>query len=325
MKSLLLTLLCAVFTTALFAQLPQGFNYQAVLRDADGQALTNQAATFIFTIQVTNPDGTAEPVYRESQSLVSTSVGTVNAVVGTGASSDDFSAIPWASTPASLLVSVVLAGETEVLDFGSQELQSVPYALHSSGDSPWEVNEDGEVTYPGSVRSGSRLGLFDALEGFHVGRNEMTQAAGFSAFNNNPESREMLLLGQGSMSNYVFLGYNNTQFNVSDVFTPLISPGTAVLYTGAPNGLHLLSWRDGIRLYTGNDTQGTTSTFSVSRIGNVGIGTDNAGAKLEVTEGDVYITDANRGIIMTAPNGQCYRTVVGDDGVLTTTPINCPR
>lgn len=64
-----------------------------------------------------------------------------------------------------------------------------------------------------------------------------------------------------------------------------------------------------------------------SIIGNVGIGVgaSDAVSKLQVTGGDVYITDATKGIIMKDTNGVCYRTIVNTSGVLVTTALPiCP-
>lgn len=47
-------------------------------------------------------------------------------------------------------------------------------------------------------------------------------------------------------------------------------------------------------------------------------------AQVEVENGDVYITDACHGIILTSPCGRCFRVTVGDDGGLETAGVVCP-
>ena len=50
MKKILLTILSVLFCAITFAQsVPQGINYQAVARDANGDVLMNQALTIQFS------------------------------------------------------------------------------------------------------------------------------------------------------------------------------------------------------------------------------------------------------------------------------------
>jgi len=47
-------------------------------------------------------------------------------------------------------------------------------------------------------------------------------------------------------------------------------------------------------------------------------------AQVEVETGDVYIDDACHGVILTSPNGTCYRLRVEDDGSFTSEMVACP-
>lgn len=77
---------------------------------------------------------------------------------------------------------------------------------------------------------------------------------------------------------------------------------------------------------------GTTPENGTSRVermrideaGNVGIGTTTPAAKLEITDGDIYINDTNKGIIMKSPNGQCWRCQPDNNGQLVVTAAACP-
>lgn len=43
-----------------------------------------------------------------------------------------------------------------------------------------------------------------------------------------------------------------------------------------------------------------------------------------IEDGDVYLEDACNGIILTAPNGNCYRVRVDNNGGLVSNEVNCP-
>ena len=76
----------------------------------------------------------------------------------------------------------------------------------------------------------------------------------------------------------------------------------------------------------GHLTFSTQSTKGfVFEAGNVGIGSTNPEAKLQISGGDVYIEDINQGIIMKSPNGQCWRGTLTDQGMLSFVPTSCPE
>ncbi len=54
----------------------------------------------------------------------------------------------------------------------------------------------------------------------------------------------------------------------------------------------------------------------LSNTGNVGIGSSEPVAKLQVKNGDIFIEDINRGIIMKSPDGNCWRGVLNNQGQL---------
>lgn len=53
---------------------------------------------------------------------------------------------------------------------------------------------------------------------------------------------------------------------------------------------------------------------SYTGIGNVGIGTTNPIARLQIAEGDIFIQDINKGIIMKSPDGNCWRGTLNNSG-----------
>jgi Chaperone of endosialidase len=106
---------------------PQGFNYQAIVRDANGEVLANDLITVQFSIRTINANGTI--VYRETHLGSTTDLGQVNLVIGNGTPNiGTFSGIDWASGE-SLFLQVELNTGNGLQDMGTQQLVSVPYAI----------------------------------------------------------------------------------------------------------------------------------------------------------------------------------------------------
>ena len=57
--------------------------------------------------------------------------------------------------------------------------------------------------------------------------------------------------------------------------------------------------------------------------GNVGIGTDDPVAKVQIKDGDIFIEDINRGIVMKSPDGSCWRGTLDNSGALHFVQVNC--
>ncbi|MCC7245835.1 MAG: tail fiber domain-containing protein [Saprospiraceae bacterium] len=125
---LLLFVFCAIAPIA--AQfVPQMFNYQSVIRDNNGNPITNQNVTLLFAIKSGAPNG---PVaYSEKQSVTANEFGIINARIGNGtAVVGSFTNINWGGGSKYLTVS--LESSPNVFDvLGSSELLSVPYALYA--------------------------------------------------------------------------------------------------------------------------------------------------------------------------------------------------
>ena len=130
MKKLILSIV-AIATIALtsFGQAPEGFKYQAVIRDAGNTILNNQAVGMQIEILQGGISGT--PVYTESFAPTTNTYGLVNLEIGTGTSLDDFSIIDWANDTYFIRTSIDVTGGSSYAVMGTNQLMSVPYALHA--------------------------------------------------------------------------------------------------------------------------------------------------------------------------------------------------
>lgn len=130
MKKIVLAIIAlAMVSLTSFAQSPEGFKYQAVVRDAGNAILTNQSVGMRLAIKQGSATGTA--VYTETFSSTTNAFGLVNLEIGSGSSTDIFSAINWANGPYFIETAADITGGTNYAVMGSSQLMSVPYALHA--------------------------------------------------------------------------------------------------------------------------------------------------------------------------------------------------
>ena len=130
----LFTLLVLVLTLITFAQAPQGFNYQATVRNNAGALIVNQNVNFKFNIMLNS--ATSLPVFSETHMAPTDDLGQVNLVIGTGtATTGTFSTINWGT--GNYYLGIELNTGSGYVAMGTTQLLSVPYALYanSSGNS----------------------------------------------------------------------------------------------------------------------------------------------------------------------------------------------
>ena len=80
-----------------------------------------------------------------------------------------------------------------------------------------------------------------------------------------------------------------------------------------------------IKFQTGTAPLGSSNErMRITGTGNIGIGTNDPKAKLQITNGDVYVDNAMRGIILKSPNENCWRVTIDNNGNFIRTSITCP-
>ncbi|WP_421775540.1 tail fiber domain-containing protein [Gracilimonas sp.] len=124
---ILFTVFAVFFAAELMAQVPQGFNFQAVARDADGELIANSDLGVRVSVLQGTETGTA--IYTETQTPETNGAGLFELVIGEGESEDSFSAIDWSSDNYYVKLEIDPAGGTEYEELGTTRLLSVPYAL----------------------------------------------------------------------------------------------------------------------------------------------------------------------------------------------------
>ncbi|CAL2104573.1 conserved exported protein of unknown function [Tenacibaculum sp. 190130A14a] len=182
MKKLGTFLFLTLFSLVSYAQTPEGFNYQSVVRDASGDIIANTAIGVQFKLHQTTAVGTV--VFTETHTPTTNAYGVFNLVVGQGTTTDDFSSIDWSAHSYFIEVSIDVAGGTTYVSMGTTQLLSVPYALQAK-----------------YVENGDDLGNHTATKNFQTG--------GFWISNDGDD--EGLLVNSGgrvTTSHKLFLGSN---------------------------------------------------------------------------------------------------------------------
>jgi hypothetical protein len=125
----LFTLLVFIITLTISAQAPQGFNYQATVRNNAGALMINKNVTFKFNVMKDTP--TSVPVFSETHYVPTDDLGAVNLVIGKGtATTGTFTTIDWAT--GTYYLGIELNTGNGFVAMGTSQLLSVPYALYAS-------------------------------------------------------------------------------------------------------------------------------------------------------------------------------------------------
>ena len=134
MKRYLLILALSLNFT-LQAQAPQGFNYQATVRNSAGDLIVNTNVYFKFNIM--QGSQTSLPVFTEIHYAPTDDLGQISLVIGQGTATDGmFSELDWSL--GSYYLGIELDTGSGYVAMGTTQLLSVPYALYAenSGNAP---------------------------------------------------------------------------------------------------------------------------------------------------------------------------------------------
>jgi hypothetical protein len=142
-------------------------------------------------------------------------------------------------------------------------------------------------------------------------------------------SQAIIQVTSGGGSNSLNISQSSPTYSISE------KADAGVVYASGTGGLVLQASPksssdvdvSGIHFYTGwvSVPGGSVERMTLDKTGNLGVGTKTPKAKLEVTNGDVYVNDTTKGIILKSPNGGCWRVTVDNTGNFVRTSITCPN
>ncbi len=271
-----------LLTFTLFAQAPQKFNYQAVIRDNAGNIVPVQTVGIKISILQGTVDGTL--VYSETHSSTTNTFGLVALEIGGGTIvSGDISSIDWGSSIYFIKIELDPSGGTTYSEIGTSQLLSVPYALHAktaknvfSGDyidlSNRPTNVSSFTNDAGYLTSFTET---DPVFGIHVSSGILsTDITNWNtAFGWGDHSAE---------------GYLKTEVDgsVTNEIQDLELTGNILTITNnlSPTSIDLNPYMD-------NTNYWTQSGDDIYNLGNVGIGTTSPQGKLEVQGDGMEVPD----------------------------------
>ena len=123
--------LLLIFPLLGISQAPTKINFQSVLRNTNGEVVSNKAVNLKISILSGTITGTA--VYIETHSKTTDVVGLISLQIGGGSVlSGVFGTINWGSSAHFIKLEADFSGGNSYVLLGTQELMSVPYALFAS-------------------------------------------------------------------------------------------------------------------------------------------------------------------------------------------------
>lgn len=144
------TLYSIIFLTLVsflgYSQVPEAFNYQAVMRNASGDILTNAQIAVQISILQDSESGTA--AYVERFNPTTNDYGLIAIKLGKGTvQSGAFNTIDWGAHAHYIKVEVDPNNGTDFTTMGTTQLLSVPYALYakSGGDDDADADATNEL------------------------------------------------------------------------------------------------------------------------------------------------------------------------------------
>ena len=275
----LLSGLLLLLGISVFAQPPQAFKYQVVVRDNVGTILQNQNIGVRINI---HDFATSTIVYQETFSETTNQFGLMNLNIGKGFPViGNFNYIDWGTNSKFLEVEIDTAGGNNYVSFGTSELQSVPYALFAE---KVVNNDDNDWTASGNdlyAANSGRVGIGTTAP------NGKLAIAAPSGSTTIPSTTKGLVIKDGlfnSGSEFEIIEFLGTpKFRVLDNGYTIVgtdSKGIQMRTDGSVTDIESLGADLAINYQSGNNTLLNVTS------GHVGIGDGYLGSKFSVY--DIY-------------------------------------
>ncbi|MFZ5941565.1 MAG: tail fiber domain-containing protein [Bacteroidota bacterium] len=130
MKKFLWSVLISALSLSLHAQNPPSFNYQAILRFADGNPITDRDISVRISILKNSENG--QVIYSEFHDIRTSPLGLLSIEIGAGTVlSGSLSDITWGESTYYLKTEIDQNGGSSYIPLGTSKMMAVPYALYA--------------------------------------------------------------------------------------------------------------------------------------------------------------------------------------------------
>ncbi|WP_235299808.1 hypothetical protein [Portibacter marinus] len=352
MKKFYQILLFTILSTSVFAQVPQAFNYQGVLRDLDGNPILNKEIALKLSIQNEN----LESIYSEIHELTTSASGVFSLQVGRGnAINGEFSEINWGNGSYFLEIEIDQNAGQDFQLFGISELLSVPYALYSQNTNM--ISGDGIEIIGNEILNIGDLDSLNEIQSLVLDGKTLTISKGNSidlpTLSSDLVAGEGLIIENDSIFNVGDLDASNEIQNLSisgDTLT--VSKGNSVTlpqtnrwdgygqsYMQILNGDFLgLEFHEPLSSFFACGWSSDNKNSIITDVCNTFIIRSASGKTISLMtlddqenrrivqidrNGNVKLHSPNAGIILKSPNGSCWKKLVDNDGNWITEQVSC--
>ena len=245
------------------AQVPQGINYQAVIRNSNGTAVNNTSVG--LRLRIIQSSATGSPIYAESFNVTTSNIGLINVVLGQGTViSGSFNAINWGAGPYFIEVASDVNGGTNYTIMGTQQMMSVPYALYAENSgTPGPQGQAGPSAYEvwlSQGNTGTESDFFNSLIG--------PQGNGVSTMGFSNDSLTINFTNGSDTTLYIGSGTNNN-LTIGDYYqggyvfyiNPAGTGGLIVMPTDLMNYSNTSTWSDAINICNNVKCNGYTDWY----------------------------------------------------------------
>jgi len=229
---------------------PEAFNYQSIIKNADGEVLANQEVSFL--ISVLSGSSTGSSVYIEVHNISTNDFGMANLMIGNGdVQNGVFSEIDWGSNEFFLKIELDIEGGTAYEEIGVMQLISVPYALYAKD----VANKDDDDADPSNE-----------IQSLSISSNELTISDGNTV---------LLPVGNGIwtmngddavyLSGNVGIGKNNPVSKLEVKGDATTGPDDPLFQVINKDGDTVFAvYPDGAKVYINENAKGNIGGFAVS-------------------------------------------------------------